>query len=406
MGGRARPLSNAARGKVSVASRRTRVKEEVIPIDDDDSSAERAPVKRRGRPKAKGKPRAGVVPPLPRVKTEPAEHVAPDVQREPAQKDVGTSSNVFYERSVVQSSISETRWEVRVDCNESTSQHSIVQNPEDKVGSAHLGHHPDDVQRQKVWAASQLHLALLEHAKIKGDALVPEPELDNGECAEPEPELAAHPERSLSPVPRPCRERCFTSTGFELGKKQKLVLEQFGCKLVDAWNPCVTHLIADTFRRTTKMMCAIASGADIITPDYLVACSAKNVLIDVRPFALRDTICEAAFARKRGLADYSLAGALDRRRQQGPLLKDMSVFCLPSVSEKRELPLLVVASGGNWLEEWPSSLDDPQLLLLAERVPVSADEGRVRKTHKVFDVELLREAACTQVLRKSLYRIR
>ena len=63
-----------------------------------------------------------------------------------------------------------------------------------------------------------------------------------------------------------------------------------------------------------------------------------------------------------------MAAALQRARDNGPLLRGISVggqdwgslalkawqvraevYCFPSVGEKRELPMLVAAAGGTWL---------------------------------------------------------
>merc|ERR1712032_242363 len=100
------------------------------------------------------------------------------------------------------------------------------------------------------------------------------------------------------------------------------------------------------------------------------------------------------------------AAALERARTLGPLLQGISVYCFPSVVEKRELPLLVAAAGGTWLTRFPQSPDDNSVLLLAERTVSSEKEQQHRKMYEVYDVELLREAACTQQIRRSAYRLR
>lgn len=200
---------------------------------------------------------------------------------------------------------------------------------------------------------------------------------------------------------------CFSSTGLELSKKQKRTIKEMGWSLAADWDPGVTHLVADTFRRTTKMMCAICCGAHIVTPGYLSACREAGGLVDEAAFILRDEVCEAAFARKRGIGGgYSLAVALERSRSGGKLLAGVSVYCFPSVAEKRELPMLVEAAGGTWLSKWPDNPDVSSVLLLAERTVSSEKEQQRRRAHDVFDVELLREATCTQQLRRGAYRLR
>lgn len=155
------------------------------------------------------------------------------------------------------------------------------------------------------------------------------------------------------------------------------------------------------------MMCAICRGCNIVVPGYLAACRAAGRLVEEGPYTLEDRVCEEAFARRRGLsAGYSLAAALERVRRHGPLLAGVSVYCFPSVTEKRELPTVVVAAGGTWLQRFPSDPGDEAVLLLAERGAASAREVARRQTYEVYDVEMLREAACTQELRRPVYRLR
>jgi len=213
---------------------------------------------------------------------------------------------------------------------------------------------------------------------------------------------AMQPTAHASTTLRPC----FAATGFQLSDRQRRILMKLGGSVVDVWTPDVTHLVADTFRRTTKMMCSIACGVRIVVPDFITASRAADHFVEENPFMLKDEICEIAFARKRNLDGYSMVEAVRRRLLHGPLLSAVHVHCLPSVLEKRELPLLVAAMGGKWLPTFPGMPDHESVLLLGERAQCSEQEREWRSKHKVYDLELLREAACTQVLRKSHYRLR
>lgn len=199
--------------------------------------------------------------------------------------------------------------------------------------------------------------------------------------------------------------KVFATTGVELSGRQKRFLMDLQGVLVSDWIPQISHVIADTFRRTTKMMCAICTGARIVTPNYVKACREAGRWVDEEDFTLKDEICESAFARKRGMPGYSLAAAVKRAQSNGPLLQGISVYVFPSVGDKRDLPILVAAAGGMWLKRFPLQPEDPSVLLLAERSVNSERERKRRKTFEVYDVELLREAACTQELRKSAYRL-
>jgi len=191
-----------------------------------------------------------------------------------------------------------------------------------------------------------------------------------------------------------------------MGQRKKGFLEYLGCQLVDEWQSSVTHLVADTFRRTTKMMCAISAGAFVVRPEYVTACSKAGELVDATAYILADDVCAEAFARKRRLRFYSLAEALERRKLKGPMLKGFFVHCLPSVVESDEIFQLIVAAGGTWLSDFPSNVNDDAVLLIGDRYASGEDELRCRRDHRVYDVEMLREAACTQVLRRHTYLLR
>jgi len=203
---------------------------------------------------------------------------------------------------------------------------------------------------------------------------------------------------------------CFTSTGLELGTKHRRQLRsRLGVKFVDEWTPEVTHLLADTFRRTTKMMCAICSGAIVVTPDYIDACLRSGSLVDDAPYVLKDAVCEAAFAKKHGLPRYSLQVALEESRRSGPLLAGVAVHCSPVVMGRSEMKILVEAAGATWLRHVPDTSEaaeaQPVLLLGkagTEPPPRHAERWRL---HTAYDAELLREAACTQKLRYDVYRL-
>jgi len=222
------------------------------------------------------------------------------------------------------------------------------------------------------------------------------------EQAEGPATLAPGPGAAKSPT-----RACFTSTGMELSERQQRIIRQLGFTVVRDWSPEVTHVIADTFRLTAKMMCAVCSGAHIVTPEYIAACRKQDGLAEEAEYLLKGDVCEAAFARKRGLGQgYSVAAAAERARRDGPLLRGMSVYCFPSVEDRHELPPLVAAAGGTWLADFPAEPTRDSVLLLASRRATNEQEEQQRRKYRVFDVELLREAAMTQEIRLSAYRCR
>jgi len=194
------------------------------------------------------------------------------------------------------------------------------------------------------------------------------------------------------------RPPCIAFSGIEISARRRQQLEsKVGVRVVDDWCPDVTHLVADAFRRTTKLMCAICVGAYIVVPNFLSACQRAGSLIDPGEWLLRDELCEAAFAKKRRLPEYSLAAAVARARSNGPLLADVSVCCSRTVTSTADLRSLVHAAGGIWLEE-PPGAD-------AQRGLPASGPGSFLHLGKDFDPELLREAACTQILRFEQYRL-
>lgn len=231
--------------------------------------------------------------------------------------------------------------------------------------------------------------------------------------------------RELQPVPQPSpvtpiakkaprvkktprtHQLCFTATSVELSRSQiRFLTSTLGANVVDEWSPGVSHLIADTFRRTTKLMCAICAGVPIVTPAYIDACRKANCLVDCKPFQLQDKLCEAAFAKKHGLPGFSLEAASEQRRQCGPLLEGMSVHCFTSVTERRDLQAVVEAAGGRWVRKPPVAWELPSVLLLGQ-AGIKPEERELDKWQAglVYDTELIREAACTQVLRRNVYRL-
>jgi len=191
---------------------------------------------------------------------------------------------------------------------------------------------------------------------------------------------------------------CFTATGIVLGKRQRQLLERLlGASVVDDWSPSVTHVVASSFKRTTKLMCAVCSGASVVIPAFIDACLQAGRLVEEGPFALQDQEGEAAFARRQGLPCYSLQAAIALARSSGPLLAGKSVYTAKgSSAAKQELRLLVQAAGGNWLTRVPRVTD------------ADARSGPAATTimlGKFYDEELVREAACTQVLRFDAHKL-
>ena len=190
----------------------------------------------------------------------------------------------------------------------------------------------------------------------------------------------------------------FAVTGFVLDRVKRDKLEKIpGVVVVDEWSSKVTHVVAKGFRRTTKLMCAVCAGLHIVVPEFIDECIKAGDVIDEETFLLRDETAEATFAEKHQLPIYSLQTAVQQARIEGALLRNKSVYWMDgSAAEREELRLLVEAAGGRWLKRKPRK---PPAEAVVATAPKSLWLGQD------FDPELLREAACTQVLRWETYRL-
>mmetsp|Transcript_66817 Transcript_66817/g.159896 ORF Transcript_66817/g.159896 Transcript_66817/m.159896 type:complete len:653 (+) Transcript_66817:3-1961(+) len=208
------------------------------------------------------------------------------------------------------------------------------------------------------------------------------------------------------------KKMVLTTTGIDLDPEQRHFLKKtLKVRLVDQWSPKVTHLVADTFRRTTKLMCAVCTGTKIVSPDFIDACIASGSLVEDSAFILADEVCEQAFAKKQGLPDFSLQAAVERQREHGQCLKGISVHCALGVAGRQDLRPVVEAAGGKWLAKAPHKISDEQsVLLLAEPSSSKSMISNARDLERLqaglfYSPEILREAACTQVLRRDVYRL-
>jgi len=189
---------------------------------------------------------------------------------------------------------------------------------------------------------------------------------------------------------------CFAVTGASLSAQERQLIHQLGGKVADTWCPEVTHLITDKFRRTNKLMCAICVGAHIVTPGYLSACASQGSFVSEKAYMLRNDDAElVAFSQKRDINAYSLRAACDIARHQ-PLLEGLGIAWKDSGTvssvQLRDMETLVKAAGGKWLVDGASPADD-------------ASVREILNLGETYDPELLREAACTQVLRYDRYRL-
>eukprot|EP00927_Polykrikos_kofoidii_P083913 TRINITY_DN8714_c0_g1_i5.p1 TRINITY_DN8714_c0_g1~~TRINITY_DN8714_c0_g1_i5.p1 ORF type:complete len:459 (-),score=93.54 TRINITY_DN8714_c0_g1_i5:151-1527(-) len=185
------------------------------------------------------------------------------------------------------------------------------------------------------------------------------------------------------------KSACFAVTGVQITQSHRELFATIGASLSESWSPATTHLLAQTFRRTTKLMSAVCTGGVIVTPAFVEACCSAGRLLEPDPFLLRDSVCEAAFAKKHGLLSYSLQDACEiARRRNRPFLEGLEVSCTDAVVGRRELEAVVVAAGGRWRAE-----------------PAPSPAECLIRLGIDYEAELLWEGACTQVLRRDVYKL-
>eukprot|EP00746_Dinoflagellata_sp_MGD_P003103 gnl/MRDRNA2_/MRDRNA2_106047_c0_seq1.p1 gnl/MRDRNA2_/MRDRNA2_106047_c0~~gnl/MRDRNA2_/MRDRNA2_106047_c0_seq1.p1 ORF type:complete len:799 (-),score=153.67 gnl/MRDRNA2_/MRDRNA2_106047_c0_seq1:216-2612(-) len=205
---------------------------------------------------------------------------------------------------------------------------------------------------------------------------------------------------------------CITLSGVKLPAKVERGLKKLGASIEADWTPNISLLVANEFKRTLKMMCAICSGLPILTGYYLTACELQGCWIDTRTYTLQDAIGERNFSKPRNLSSFSLSTSISRRMHQGPLLAGRTVFALaPTPKHQREeLKCLVTAAGGAWSDDRlpPDPSDDDLCLVDPDTCREKSDLLKARRRAApcaLYDIELLFEACCTQQLRLDNFRL-
>ncbi len=104
-----------------------------------------------------------------------------------------------------------------------------------------------------------------------------------------------------------------------------------------------THLAAPYMVRTQKFLCALASGATILSSDFIDTCLEHGEMPAVEDFFLRDTTNEKRFKLK--LKDAVKRAKINSRR----LLEDVAVCCTAEINNGPEtFKAIVEANGGTF----------------------------------------------------------
>ncbi|CAM6011686.1 unnamed protein product [Sphagnum balticum] len=125
-------------------------------------------------------------------------------------------------------------------------------------------------------------------------------------------------------------------------------VEKLGGRVTNEGRQC-THVVTGEVRRTLNFCTALCSGAWIVSPDWLKACSRKHQFVDERPFLLRDKQFEAKYKVR-------VADVVEKARQRPhSLLQGYYLYPTPHVQPPlTTIVRLAQAAGARIL----SSLDE------------------------------------------------
>ncbi|CAK9861873.1 unnamed protein product [Sphagnum jensenii] len=125
-------------------------------------------------------------------------------------------------------------------------------------------------------------------------------------------------------------------------------VEKLGGKVTNEGRQC-THVVTGEVRRTLNFCTALCSGAWIVSPDWLKACSRKHQFVDERPFLLRDKQFETKYKVR-------VADVVEKARQRPhSLLQGYYLYPTPHVQPPlTTIVRLAQAAGARIL----SSLDE------------------------------------------------
>ncbi|KAJ7023715.1 hypothetical protein C8F04DRAFT_969898 [Mycena alexandri] len=104
-------------------------------------------------------------------------------------------------------------------------------------------------------------------------------------------------------------------------------LQDLGASVTEDWEHC-THLLASSIRTTDKFLCALGTGAFVLTPTWATDSIAAGELLPEGQYSLKDVDGEQKFG-------ISLVRSRERALAlQAPLFQGLKFFFLPSAVDK------------------------------------------------------------------------
>ncbi|KAK7057115.1 hypothetical protein R3P38DRAFT_1161363 [Favolaschia claudopus] len=182
------------------------------------------------------------------------------------------------------------------------------------------------------------------------------------------------------------------TTGMVLPDNVLKTLSKLGVTTASNGSDC-THLVAQNLIRTEKLLCALASGAFILSDKWAIESAEANKLLPESNYILRDKTNEKKW-------NFRLADAIERVKEvRGKLFEGKTFYVTSKVSIDRKLLKTVVgAQGGKVMTSNPTI----RVLNSAPyRYVISCPEDvslwrSLTKHHTIYSQELLLSAALTQ----------
>ncbi|KAJ6499974.1 BRCT domain-containing protein, partial [Mycena vitilis] len=182
------------------------------------------------------------------------------------------------------------------------------------------------------------------------------------------------------------------TTTVTLSDSVQKALSKLGVKTASQISEC-THLVAPGLVRTEKLLCAIATGAFILSDKWAKESAAANKLLPEDDYILRDKENERKW-------NFRLVDAMARAKENGGKLFENKTFYVTSKvpTDTKLLKTVVSMQGGKIVLQSPTIRilnSAPNRYIISCREDIGIWRS-LTKDHAIYTQELLLTAAMTQ----------
>jgi len=193
---------------------------------------------------------------------------------------------------------------------------------------------------------------------------------------------------SNSPALRAARAEAVMFTGF-ISERDSALVEELGGRLTDAMAEC-SVLVAESMKRTAKLLCMAARGVPIVSARWLVECKAAKRFVDPWRHLLRDAAVEKKWSCR---LEETLRQAARR-----PLLQGLSVHVTLQVSPPpQQFREFIEAAGGTFVPKIPTAAHQDLYC-----VGAAADKAAVSRLRKLGVPVMDKEWLLTGIIKHQL----